>query len=337
MQKTSTLAEVAAQAGVSLITASRALRGVGRVAEDTRKRVLEAAAKLDYTPDRLAQKMRGGNSDLIGVFVNGFASLVIHELLSNINDEASRLGFDLIVFNAHKFDDPRRAGTAEMMRKLCDGLLLILPNGDDGLLDKLERSQSPCVLINFAARAIDLPVVIGSNRAAAKQAVDHLLSFNHRKIAFIAGTAGTGQSDERQQGYQDALLAAGIAPDPSWVVQGEFTEISGFVQTQRLLALANRPTAIFAGNDAMAFGAMDAISAAGLKVPDDISVVGFDDVIRANFVHPRLTTLRQPLNEIAARAVSELVNAIKGHGRGGFRLELPSKLVLRDSTGPAPR
>ena len=337
MQKTSTLTQVAEAAGVSQITASRALRGVGRVAEETRQRVLAAAAKLDYTPDMIAQKMRGGSSSLIGVFINGFGSLVVQEMLSLINEEANRLGFDLVVFNAQTFDDPRRAATTEMLRKLCDGLLLLLPNRNDGLLDKLERAHAPCVLVNFAARAIDLPVIVGANRTAARAAVDHLLALGHRKIAFIAGTPYTGQSEERQKGYEEALQDAGIRIDPAYIVRGEFTEVSGFVQTQALLALPDPPTAIFAASDAMAFGAMDAISAAGLKVPDDLSIVGFDDVIRAAFVHPRLTTLRQPLKEITARAVAELVNAIRNNRAEGFRIELPARLVLRESTGPVPQ
>ncbi|WP_075795805.1 LacI family DNA-binding transcriptional regulator [Massilia putida] len=335
MQKTSTLTEVAQEAGVSLITASRALRGVGRVAKETRERVLAAAAKLDYTPDMIAQKMRGGNSGLIGVFVNGFRSLVMHELLSALNDEARRLGFDLIVFNADHFDDARRAGTAEMLRKLCDGLLLLLPDSNDGLLDRLERAHAPCVLVSFAGRQIDLPVVLGSNRLAARAAVEHLLGLGHRRIAFIAGTSFTGQSEERQRGYEDALRAAGIAIEPAYQRQGDFNDASGFVETQALLALPHPPTAIFAANDAMAFGALDALSTAGLKVPDDVSVVGFDDVIRAAFVHPKLTTVRQPLNEIAIRAVAELVNAMRTGRADGFRIELPARLVIRDSTGPA--
>ena len=337
MGKTSTLTEVAEAAGVSLITASRALRGVGRVAKETRERVLAAAAQLDYTPDMIAQKMRGGNSSLIGVFVNGFRSLVMHELLSAINDEARRLGFDLIVFNADHFDDARRAGTAEMLRKLCDGLMLLLPDANDGLLDKLERAHAPCVLVGFAGRQVDRPVVLGSNRLAARAAVDHLLGLGHRRIAFIAGTSYTGQSEERQRGYEDALRAAGIAPEPSYQRQGDFNDPSGFAETQALLALSDPPTAIFAANDAMAFGALDAVSAAGLKVPDDVSVVGFDDVIRAAVVHPKLTTVRQPLHEIAVRAVAELVAAIRGGRAEGLRIELPARLVVRESTGPTPR
>lgn len=338
MGKSSTLAEVAREAGVSLITASRALRGVGRVAEETRQRVLAIAARLDYTPDILAQKMRGANSGLIGVFIHGFGSLFMQELLAAVNEEADKAGFDLIVFNTKRFDDPRRTGTTEMLRKLCDGLLLLLPNADDGLLVKLERAQATCVLVDFDARPIGLPVIVGANRSAACQAVEHLIGLGHTRIAFICGAHHSGQSQARRLGYEDALRNANIPINPDWIVKGAFTEATGFVQTQALLALPERPTAIFAANDAMAFGAFDAIAAAGLKIPDDLSVIGFDDVARASFVHPRLTTLRQPLQEIAFRAVDELIKAIKHDtSPGGFRIELPSRLVLRESTGPAPK
>lgn len=337
IKKPSTLTDIAKEAGVSLITASRALRGVGRVAQETRQRVAEVAARLDYTPDMLAQKMRGASSNIIGVIVSSFGSLFVQELLAAINEEADRQGFDLVIFNSKRFNDPRRTGTTEMLRKLCDGLLVLLPSADDELLAKLEQAQAPCVLVNFNARAVDLPVITVANRAAARQATEHLLTLGHTKIAFICGASHTGQSEERRKGYEDALLAAGIAVNPAWIVQGEFTEATGFRQTRALLALPDRPTAIFAANDAMAFGALDAIAAAGLKAPEDLSVLGFDDVARANFVHPKLTTLRQPMDEIASRSVDELIKAIKrGASSGGFRLELPTRLMVRESTGPAP-
>lgn len=331
-----TLEEVARTAGVSVITASRALRGVGYVAEATRQKVVEAATRLDYAPDMLAQRMRGGSSQLIGVFVNGFASMVMHELLSSIDIEARRLGFDLMVFNSRTFDDPGRASTSDMVRKLCDGLLIVFPNNEDGLLAKLERIHARCVLINFAARPIDLPVVIGANRPAARRATEYLLSLGHRRIAFIAGSSYTGQSQERQQGYEEAMRAAGIEVRPEWIGHGNFDQPTGQAAAEALLALPERPTAIFAGNDEMAFGAMDAIAAAGLRIPEDISVVGFDDIHTANFVHPRLTTLHHPSKEIAERAVAELVGMIQHGTLGASRIELPTRLVVRESTGPAP-
>jgi LacI family transcriptional regulator len=336
MAKSTTITEVAKLAGVSVITASRAIRGVDPVADATRKKVLEAAEQINYTPDLLAQRMRGGNSKLIGVFIRGFGSSVLHELITSINQEARGLGYDLLVFNAESFDAPGRASTSEMMRKLCDGLLLILPDTTDTILDRLASAKSPCVLINFAGRDIDLPVVIGANRTGARQAVDYLIGLGHQRIAFIAGTSHTGQSAERQRGYEQALAAAGLPLRPEYIGQGEFTHPTGYREANKLFALAERPTAIFAANDAMAFGVLDAAGEHGLAVPADLSVIGYDDIMEASFVFPKLTTLRQPLVEIGARAVRELASAINGKGEMAARVEYPSKFIIRDSTGPVP-
>jgi LacI family transcriptional regulator len=336
MPKGTTITQVAALAGVSVITASRAVRGVGYVAKETRDKVLAAAEQINYSPNVLAQRMRGVKSRLIGVLVHGFVSSVLHELVSHIDQAANRLGYALLVFNAPSFDAPDRAGTTEVLRSLCDGLLLVMPNTHDTVLDKLERDQSPCVLINFAARDIQLPVVIGANSGAARLAVEHLLALGHRRIAFIGGTTDTGQSAERQRGYLEALQAAGIAPPADYIGAGNFTHPSGYREARRMLALAQRPTAIFAANDDMAFGALDAAQECGLRVPADLSVVGHDDVAQSGCVFPRLTTVRQPLPEIASRAVAELVGIIDGRPLLAARLELPATLVVRDSTALAP-
>ncbi|TWI69797.1 LacI family transcriptional regulator [Pseudoduganella lurida] len=337
MTKRNTITEVAKIAGVSVITASRAIRGVGYVAQATRDRVLQAAAQLNYTPDLLAQRMRGSSSMLIGVFIHGFGSSVVHELITSINRSARKLGYDLLAFNAEHFDAPGRASTSEMLRKLCDGLVLVLPNGSDTILDKLARAKSPCVLVNFSAREVDLPVIIGANRAGARIAIEHLIGLGHTRIAFIGGTPHTGQSADRQRGYEDALRAAGIPVDPAWLKEGDFMHPSGYRAARELFALPQRPTAIFAANDDMAFGVLDAAGEHGIAVPADLSVIGFDDVEAANYVFPRLTTLRQPLEEIGSRAVKELVAIIDGGPALPARVELPAQFIVRDSTAAAPR
>ncbi|MDL2353770.1 MAG: LacI family DNA-binding transcriptional regulator [Pseudomonadota bacterium] len=337
MRKASTLSEVAKLAGVSPITASRAIRGAGYVSQAARTRIMAAAAQLNYTPDPVARRMRGEKSKLIGVFVNNYGSLVLHELIKAISEEARRLGFDLIVFNAERFDRPGRMETSDMLSKLCDGLLLLLPNQSDGYLDVIERQGFPCVLVNFDAREMNLPVVVAENRIGARTAVEHLLGLGHRRIGFVAGTAGTGQSAERQQGYADALRAAGLAPDPALIVEGAFTQAGGYAATERLLALAERPSAIFCANDEMAFGAIDAISSKGLSVPADISVTGFDNIATARFVYPTLTTVGQPFVQMAARAVSEVVAIIEGGAAKPGKIAFPTEFIIRNSTGPAPR
>ena len=334
LRKTSKLSEVAKLAGVSPITASRAIRGVGYVSEAARAKIMAAAAQLNYTPDPFARRMRGDKSNLIGVFVNNYGSLVLHELIKAISHEARMSGYDLIVFNAERFDRPGRIETSDMLSKLCDGLLLLLPNGADGFLDVVERLHFPCVLVNFDARPMNMPVVVAENRIGARTGVEHLLSLGHRRIGFIAGTAGTGQSAERQQGYIEALTAAGVDVDPALLVEGLFIQGGGYTAAEQLLSLAEPPTAIFCANDEMAFGAIDAINSKGLKVPDDISVVGFDDISTSRSVFPALTTIRQPFVEMAARAVSEVVALIQGKEVHSEKISFATDIVIRNSTGP---
>jgi LacI family transcriptional regulator len=336
IRKPSKLSEVAKIAGVSPITASRAIRGVGYVSEAARERIMAAAAQLNYTPDMLARRMRGDKSNLIGVFVNNYGSLVLHEITRMISAEARERGYDILLFNAERFDSPARAGTVEMLAKLCDGLLLVMPNGADRYLEALEQHRVPAVLVNFDARPIALPVVAIENRIGARAAVEHLLGLGHRRIAFIAGTPHTGQSGERELGYQDALRAAGIPLDPALVVEGAFAQAPGNAAAQRLLALPHPPTAIFAANDEMAYGAIDAVHSRGLRVPQDVSVIGFDDIPLSSHVFPPLTTMRQPLAALAARAVGDVVALIQGGDAVPARSAFPMELVIRQSTGRAP-
>jgi LacI family transcriptional regulator len=336
MRKASKLSEVAMIAGVSPITASRAIRGVGYVSEAARARVMEAAAQLNYTPDMLARRMRGDKSNLIGVFVHNYGPVVLHEFIRAIGDAARNRGYDLLMYNAEHFDTPGRSATCEMLSKLCDGMLMLMPTLDDNFLKVIEQQKRACVLVSFDARPMELPVVVPQNRVGARTAVEHLLKLGHRRIAFIAGNPGTGQSAEREKGYLDALAAAGIAPDPALVVNGAFVQRGGFSATEQLLALPHPPTGIFAANDEMAFGAIDAINSKGLSVPDDISVIGFDDIPTSSYVFPKLTTIRQPFAAMAARAVNEVVELIQGREVGAQRISFPTQLMIRSSTGPVP-
>lgn len=334
MRKASKLSEVAKIAGVSPITASRAIRGVGYVSESAKARIMEAAAQLNYTPDMLARRMRGDKSNLIGVFVNNYGSIVLHELISRISHAAREQGFDLIVYNAERFDKPGRMQTSDMLSKLCDGVLVLLPSVDDTYLDAIERQRFPCVLVNFDARTLDVPTVVSENRLGGRAAVEHLLSLGHTRIAYIAGTIWTGQSAEREKGYVDALEAAGIAVDPALIVAGAFNQASGYSAARQLLELPSPPTAIFAANDEMAFGALDAINSRGLKVPADISVIGFDDIPTSSYVFPTLTTMHQPFQAMAERAVTEVVALIQGREMSAERIGFMMELVVRNSTGP---
>ncbi len=332
-----TLITIAEKAGVSVMTVSRALNGEGAVAEKTRAKVRAIAAELGYSPNLSAKMMKGSRTNVIGILVNDLQSAVINEIIGAVSGAVRRLEMDLVIYNSiGGVDDAPNRGLGHMLQGLCDGLLLILPRISDAHLRQLEQRDLPVVLVNYW-RPTQLPVVRGGNGDAAAAVTRHLLQLGHRRIGFIAGSAFTGQSQERQRGYEDALEGAGIAIDPQLIAPGDFGRRSGYDAACALLTAADAPTAIFAANDEMAFGAIDAVRACGLRMPQDVSVVGFDDIPAAAHVHPGLTTVRQPLAAISEAAVRELLLRISGAGGEQQRVEFPSELVLRESTAKAPR
>lgn len=342
MPKTSvTLVDVAKRAGVALVTTSRALNGTGFVSDETRKKVVAAAKALGYSPNLSARILKGGRPNLLGLAVSSLQSTVINEIVSAVSVAAKQAGMDLIIYNAStELGAPKQHDINRVLGGLCDGILLVMPTAQEGLLAEFESSTVPVVLINYWRKETQLPTVRGDNYEGSRAAVAHLIELGHSRIAFITGSSYTGQSQERQRGYQDALKQAGIRPLKSLVVQGDFTQSGGFEAAQLLMAQPKLPTAIFAANDAMAFGVMDALKEKGLRIPGDVSVVGFDDSPAANHVYPRLTTVRQPLSEISEQAVRLLLQRIRTKGEAGHiddaPIELPSALVIRDSCGPAP-
>jgi len=317
------------------MTASRALSGTGYVADKTRARVLAAAHELNYSPNLSAKMMKGSGTGVIGVLVNDLNSIVINEIVGAISAAIKRIGRDLIIYNSiDSLGTPGRGGINQMLSGLCDGLLLVMPRLVPGHIEQLEKLDLPIVLVNYCRTETSLPVVRGDNRIGARDAVNHLLAMGHRRIGFLAGSTSTGQSQERQRGYTDALKQAGITPDKSLIVNADFKQNVAFDVCGRLFDLAEPPTAIFAANDAMALGAIDAARAHGLRVPEDISVVGFDDIPMASHVHPKLTTLRQPLAAIGDAAVQELLRRIAGADAQQWRVEFPSTLIVRETTAP---
>lgn len=336
-----TLIDVAKQAGVALVTASRALNGTGFVSDETRKKVVAAAKALGYSPNLSAKILKGGRPNLLGLAVSNLQSSVINEIISAVSLAAKQAGLDLIIYNAStELGAPKQQDINRVLGGLCEGILLVLPTAQEGLLAEFESSSVPVVLINYWRNETRLPTVRGDNYEGSRAAVEHLIGLGHSRIAFITGSSYTGQSQERQRGYQDALKQAGIRPVKSLVVQGDFTQSGGFEAAQQLLAQPKRPTAIFAANDAMAIGAMDALKERGLQIPGDVSVVGFDDSPASNHVYPRLTTVRQPLSDIGEQAVRLILQRIRGQspaeGADDAPIELPSALVIRDSCGPSP-
>ena len=333
-----TLVDVAKKAGVALVTASRALNGSGVVAAKTLARIRAAAEQLGYSPNLSAKVLKGGRTNVLGLLVSDLQSPVITEIIGAVGESVRRAGLDLLIYNAtSKLGDPDRQDVSRVLGGICDGLLLVLPAAKPGSLEGFETARVPVVLMNYWRTETSLPTVRGDNYEGARAAVAHLIALGHERIAFIGGSSFTGQSQERQRAYTDALRAAGLPRDKALRFAGDFAQPSGFAAAQALMALPEPPTAIFAANDLMAFGAMDALKAAGLRIPQDVSIVGFDDIPAAAHVHPRLTTVRQPLAEISAQAVEMLLARLRDDAAPApQQVELPSALILRESTGAAP-
>lgn len=337
MKKASvTLVNVAKLAGVSTMTASRAFSGAGYVSDEAKAKVHAAAAKLGYTPNAAARAMKSGRSNVIGLVVNDLTSAVVNSFVAELGAEVHKYRMDLLIYNT--FGDLDMEGgqrVSQLLHGLWDGLVYVMPRMTEPYLQALEKADSHVVLINYCARPTTLPVVLGDNVNGACDAASHLIELGHKRIAFIRGTAFTGQSAERERGFRMAMEQAGIPVDESLIGEGVFTERSGFDAAQALLQRPDRPTAIFAANDAMAIGCLNAARAAGLSLPEQLSVVGFDDMAGSSMMQPSLTTLRHPVAEMARAAISELIRRIHNEPGRRQRVEFPSEFVIRDSTAPA--
>ena len=330
-----TLVQVAKKAGVSVMTASRAMSGEGYASEETKAKVQAAAKELGYTTNALARVMKGGRTNVIGVVVNDLSSVVVNAFVSAMTEEVRKYEMDLFIYNSiGQLDEQTQRRHSQLLHGLWDGLVYVLPRMTDEYLHELEKSDSPIVLINFCRRETTLPVVLGDNFNAARDAVSSLIAQGHQRIAFIKGTHWTGQSAERERGYRQALKDAGIKIDEKLIVQGNYSEQSGLGAGRQLLSLTQRPTAIFSSNDEMAIGCMNAAHELDVQVPAELSLIGFDDVSASSIVRPQLTTLRHPITLMAQAAVQELMRRIQGQPGKRQRVESPAEMVVRESTAP---
>lgn len=331
-----TSADVAALAGVSRTTVSFVLNGRDvRISPDTRERVLEAARRLGYHPHASARQLAGGASRTIGLVLRRSPEHVggdpfLAETLRGLAAAARSRGFRVIVETL----DPGNGPYADLLRSgTTDGLVLSGPRTDDQQLAGLARDGFPVVL-QGSLPGIELPSVDVDNRAGAQRAVEHLLDLGHRRIGCItnAPLAYTA-ARERLEGYKDALRGAGIARDPDLIAEGEFDAASGHRAMRTLLRRAD-PQAVFVASDVVAFGAIGALRKAHKRVPDDVSVVGFDDIPLAAFFDPPLTTVRLPAYELGHAVGVALLGRIANEPVP-TRTLLGTELIVRASTRAA--
>ncbi len=332
-----TILDVAREAGVSPTTVSRVLNSRDHVRPDKRTRVLTAVTRLGYVVNQQARSLAGGRSQVIGLLVHEVGVAYTGEIVRGIEEELAAAQYELMLYTTHRRKTKESAYVATLTRGMTDGLLLLLPLNSQAYLETLHQEGFPYVVIDYQGFDDFSPTVIAKNWQAAFDATSYLIQLGHRRIGFIAGSPELSSAIQRLSGYKAALEAHGIPYDPDLVANGDFQQACGYQAANQLLALAERPTAIFAANDMSAFGAMDAVRNRGLVIPDDISLVGFDDLPSAAAVRPSLTTVHQPLIEMGRVATQMLLEYIGDPALRTRRIEFDTELVIRESCCPPKR
>jgi LacI family transcriptional regulator len=325
--KSSTIRDVARAANVSVATVSRTLNDSETVSEATRGRVLAAAGALDYVPHSAARSLSMRRTDTIGVILPDLHGEFFSELIRGIDAATRARGLHLLLSHSH--GDPVEARTVlRAMRSRVDAMVVMSPYADDDMLSAALSGRTPLVLLGSGGRSGDHPRFAIDNHAGAFAMTAHLLEAGHRRIAFIAGPADNLEAAQRLSGYRAALAAYGEIVEQ--VVQGDFGERSGYLAAGQLIAAA-APEAIFAGNDMMAIGALQALREAGLRVPADVALAGFDDIPVARCLDPPLTTVGVPIAEIGRQAVECCIEILATGATCASRTFTP-ELVIRGSS-----
>lgn len=328
-----TIVDVAAEAGVSFGTVSRVINNDIHVRPETRERVSQAMQRLGFVANRQARSLAGGKTSGIGLLVPDLGTGYIGEIIRGIDAELTLQGLDLILYTTHRTASKEATYVANLAQGMVDGLLLVLPRNPADYVGTLTQRNFPFVLIDHQGTGQDCPAVGATNWQGAYDATEYLIKLGHRRIGFITGSMDLGCAQDRLAGYRAALRTHHLPDTRELIYEGTFFQPDGFTGASILLDLPNPPTAIFASNDVMAMGAMDAIRNRGLRIPDDVSVLGFDDIPQAAVVRPALTTVQQPLEKMGRVAAQMLLDSLEFPERTVQRIELPTKLVLRDSCG----
>jgi LacI family transcriptional regulator len=332
-----TIRDVAEMAGVSPATVSRVVNGRSDVSPDLRDSVMRVVREQGYTTGRQPHPAHFGRTGLIGVTVPLVHNSYFSEILAGATEAFYEHGHS-IVLSPTLHEHRREVSLLErLMGGLTDGALLILPEESNDELSALHEQGYPFVIVD-PHRPPDerVPTVSAAHSSGGRAATEHLLRLGHRRIAAITGPHGWIATEERLRGYRGALLDWGILADPTLQLESDFTHEGGHQAALALLSLEDRPTAIFAFNDMLAIGVLRAARQLGLRVPEDVSVVGFDDTFEASLMTPQLTTVRQPLVEMGRLAVSQLARLLENRRIEALHVQVETSLVVRESTAPIP-
>lgn len=326
-----TIAEVARRARVSKTTVSRVLNNKGDVDASTAIRVREVIAATGYTPSAGAVGLARGRTQTVGMLVPGLTWPWMGEVLQGVADVLEARGYGLLLNTVNRGEDSLTQFAKHVSANAFDGLLLVEPPDTLSYVTSLHESGLPVVLIDDRGHHPGFPSVATTNREGAASAAAHLLAMGRRRIAMVTGPAGFGCTRDRSAGLADCLAAAGVGLDPRLVVGADFTRGGGQAAVEDLLAAGVGFDAVFAHNDLMAVGVLDALSTAGRAVPSDVAVIGFDDIAVAAHTRPALTTVRQPCREMGEAAATMLLESLTGGPLPVDPRVIPTTLIVRES------
>jgi LacI family transcriptional regulator len=328
-----TIHDVARRANVSVATISRVLNNSTLVAKETRDKIQRIANELKFVPNASARGLSIRRSEMIGLLLPDMFGEFFSEVIRGADQTAQENNYHLLVSSSHNNREEIEAAI-RLMRGRVDGLVIMSPHTDSRTLSKNLPHDLPVVLLNCSNKDHYFDSLNIDNYGGAYQMVRHLLEHGHRSIAIIKGTEHNLDAEERLDGYRNALLKSPATSDPSLELPGNFTDSAGYDAVRTMLSNGRRATAIFASNDSMAIGALSALRDAGIQVPGEIALAGFDDIPTAAYLTPSLTSVRTDINNLGAMAMRQILSGVKNKNNHKPEARvLPALLSIRESCG----
>jgi LacI family transcriptional regulator len=322
--------DIVAKSGVSLVTVSRVLNNSPTVRESNRQKVMQAIKELGYRPNSAARSLARGKTGLIGLTLHTLNDTVFDRIVQNVNEHLEENGYLLAIsVQSPTEKDAEHQDSFLFQEDRVDGVIVLSPLNEEQYVTELKRKKIPFVMIDNQNEKIKALTVKVDNLTGGYEATRHLLELGHTRIAHVTGPEHFLSVRERRRGFEQALGQSGISP--ILITHTDFSIRCGFEAAKEWIREGAVPTAVFAGDDGLALGVIQALQSEGYRIPQDVSVIGYDDQIFADEIHPRLTTIRQPVEEMGIEAVKLLLRVIEGTERSSSVLLQP-KLIIREST-----
>ncbi|MBN2281708.1 MAG: LacI family DNA-binding transcriptional regulator [Candidatus Marinimicrobia bacterium] len=329
-----TIADIARKAGVSKMTVSRVINKTGSVAIETKENIERIIREMDYHPDHIARSLSSKSTRTIGIVIPKkekiFMDNYIAHVLSGVSEVLKNEDYRIMLFPVDVTNEFEVSGIAQ--GNMVDGLIILKISKNDNYMQKLSDGKLPTIRINNRDDGEQVSFIDSENIKGARLAMEYLYQKGHRKIGFICGRLDETNGEDRFTGYRESLTNLGLEYNENWVIQGDFDKELAYRNIEKLLALKDKPTAIFSSDDYMALGAIEKIQEMGYKVPDDFAVVGFDDIDVASLLKPALTTVQQPMHDLGAEAAQILLDIIRGKTEAPVKKFLDVKLIIRETT-----